>query len=164
MTCTIISNREELKIKCKNEKEQPYKQIKMKLKSVIRNMILDGCCEFYVNSERGIPLFAAEELCSMKKSNPDLRVNIVIPYENQSVNWPEELRDRYFSVHEMADSVKTAEKHYSEDSYNIADEIMLNDSDLLLVFGSPSDNLYAVEYAEKNNVRVGFIELPAFAE
>ena len=74
------------------------------------------------------------------------------------------LPDRYFSVHEMADSVKTAEKHYSEDSYDIADEIMLNDSDLLLVFGSPSDNLYAVEYAEKNNVRVGFIELPAFAE
>lgn len=164
MTCTIISNREELKIKCENEREQPYKQIKMKLHSVLRNMILEGCCEFYVNSERGIPLFAAEDLCSLKRNNPDIRVNIVIPYENQAKNWSEDMRDRYFSVHEKADSVKIAETRYSEDSYDIADEIMLNDSDLLLVFGSPSDRLYAVEYAEKNNVRVGFVELPVFAE
>ena len=164
MTCTIISNREELNIKCKNEEEQPYEAIKAKVHDTLKNMILDGCCEFYVNSEKGIPLLAAEDLCSLKRNNPDVRINIVVPYENQSIDWSEELRDRYFSVHEKADSVKIAETHYSEDSYDIADEMMLDDSDLLLVFGSRSDKLYAVEYAKKNNVRVGFVDLPAFAE
>ena len=105
MTCTIISNREELNIKCKNEEEQPYETIKEKVHDTLKNMILDGCCEFYVNSEKGIPLLAAEDLCSMKNNNPDVRINIVVPYENQSIDWSEELRDRYFSVHEKADSL-----------------------------------------------------------
>lgn len=163
MRCTIVSNRKELALKCKNECEKPYAEIKKALLEKIRSLFLRGYDEFYVNCEYGIPLWAAETICSLQIYN-DIYLYIVAPYEEQTTNWSEEHRNRYFSVHSKSDSVEFAEIQYTEDSYDIADEKMIDGSNLLLVYGSEKDNIYAVQYAKKVNCKTEFEALQCLAE
>lgn len=101
MTCTIISTGFEKQLTCKNELEKPYSDLKRTLWKKICEAYSMGYTTFYVNSKYSIPLWAAESICILKQNNL-IKLYIVIPYEEQSKNWIEEHRNRYFTVHEKA--------------------------------------------------------------
>lgn len=88
---------------------------------------------FYVNCEYGIPLWTAEIICVLKIYN-DIHINIIVPYEEQCLNWSENLRNRYYNIHEMADSVSFAERKYTIDFYKTAEKIMISKSDKVYMF------------------------------
>ena len=133
MTCTIISTGEELLAENKNESESPYLMIKAKIHKLIWELYCQGYDNFYVNCEYGIPLWAAEFITALKLYN-EITLNIVIPYEEQSVKWTEEYRDRYFRIHEKADHVILVNTKYHSECYNEATQIMVNESDLLIIY------------------------------
>ena len=155
MNCTIVTSGEELLLKCKNENEMPYIKIKQKLRETIWNLYCEGYDKFYLNCEYGVPLWAAEIICSLKMYN-DIELNITIPYENQCVNWYEEHRDRYYNAHFQSDNVYMISTQYSEDCYDKADRYMIERSELLFIFGKYGSNLYSVDYAEKIDVEVRY--------
>lgn len=88
----------------------------------------------------------------------DIKLNIVMPYEEQASNWCEEHRDRYFNVHAGADSVIMADKQYCSDCYAKADDIMITQSDLLAVFGKKGNSLYAESCAAKKNIKIMYFQ------
>ena len=157
MTCIIVSDGSELLHQCKNEKEKPYPEIKRRLREIIWELYSSGYDSFFLNCEYGIPLWAAETICAMKMYN-DIKLNIVIPYEEQASNWCDEHRDRYFNVHSKADSVIMADKHYCDDCYDRADDIMIAESDLLTVFGKKGNGLYAESCARKKNIEIMYFQ------
>lgn len=151
MICAIVSTGEELLLKCKNEHESPYPEIKAKLRDKIWELYCKGYNSFYVNCEYGVPLWTAEIICAMKMYN-DIRLNIVMPYEEQSADWNEEYRDRYYDVHACADNVYMIGTRYSSDCYDKADRYMIDNSDILLVCGKGESGLYSVKYANERGV------------
>lgn len=157
MVCTIVSDGSELLHQCKNEHEKPYPEIKERLRETIWTLYCEGYDTFYLNSEYGIPLWAAETICAMKMYN-DIKLNIVMPYEEQASNWCEEHRDRYFNVHAGADSVIMADKQYCSDCYAKADDIMITQSDLLAVFGKKGSGIYAESCAAKKNIKIMYFQ------
>lgn len=81
-----------------------------------------------------------------------------MPYENQAVDWVEEIRNRYYFVHEHSDGVDFARFDYQPNCYNIADRIMANKSNRLLVFGGEKDNYSILEYAQEKGVNTKLFE------
>lgn len=158
MTCAIISTGEELLLKCKNEHEAPYPEIKTKLREKIWELYCNGYNSFYVNCEYGVPLWAAEIICAMKMYN-NIELHIVMPYEEQSINWNEEYRERYYNVHSDADEVYMVSTHYHDGCYNDTDRYMIDRSDSLLVCGKSFGELYGVRYAEECGVKRFCLEL-----
>lgn len=155
MTCTIISNRAELRLECKNENEPPYPGIKLELYQIIMQLYQQGYDTFYVNAEYGIPLWAAEIICKLKQSY-DIALHIAIPYEEQSTNWVEEFRDRYFRILSLADNSAYVNTHYSPECYEEADEYMLQNSDLLYVFGCKGDCQQAADSAKELGIEIHY--------
>ncbi len=153
MTCTIISTGEELNLVCKNEKEPPYPEIKAKLREKIWELYRRGYDRFWVNCEYGIPLWCAEIISALRMYN-DIRLHIAMPYEEQSTNWVDEFRDRFFNLHAQADSVEIVSARYNENCYNLADEHMIDNSDLLLAAGNAAEECYGTEYARSRNISV----------
>lgn len=151
MTCAIVSTGEELLFKCRNEHEPPYPEIKSRLRDKIWELYCKDFNSFYVNCEYGVPLWTAEIICAMKMYS-DIRLNIVMPYEEQPVDWNEEYRDRYYKAHACADNVYMVGTHYSSDCYNEADRYMIDNSDILLVCGKFKGDLYSVKYAKEHGV------------
>lgn len=156
MTCTIISNRAELQLECKNEHEPPYGTIKFELYQIIMSLFTQGYDTFYLNCEYGIPLWAAEIICALK-ANHNIKLHIAVPYEEQSTNWVEEHRDRYFKVHGLADSVTIVNTQYHSDCYYEADTFMLENSDLLYVFGNSANTLESVRTAKELGVDILYV-------
>lgn len=153
MTCTIISTGEELNLICKNEKEPPYPEIKTKLLEKIWELYCRGYDRFWVNCEYGVPLWCAEIISALRMYN-DIELHIAMPYEEQSTNWVEEFRDRFFDLHARADSVKIVSEQYDEECYNRADEYMMDNSDLLLVVGKNEQETYICKYKLETNENI----------
>lgn len=156
MTCTILSSGAELELTCQNEHEEYYQTIKAELYMVLQSLYQEGYDKFWLTCERGIPLWAAELLCLMK-AQCDVQLHIAVPYEEQTTNWNEELRDRYFKIHEWADSATLVNTQWHEACMQEAERYMLQRSDLLYVFGSATDQLHAVKTAEEIGVEVRFV-------
>lgn len=157
MTCTIISTKEELNLICKNEFEPPYPEIKSKLREKIWELFCQGYDEFWVNCEYGVPLWCAEIIVALKLYN-DIKLYIAMPYEEQSTNWVEEHRERFFNLHAKSDCVEIISGSYVENCYMLADEFMIDESDLLLVVGSHI-NCYGAGYAKSQDVKVDRLEI-----
>ncbi len=155
MTCTIASDGSERCIPHQNEYEAPYPAIKRSLLSAIQTLFQEGCTDFYVNCENGIPLWAAECICLLKKTEA-VRLHIAVPFEEQSAFWNEDVRDRYFRLHRLADSITFVHTRYAETCYHDTDAFMTEHSDLVLVFGSPSPDLYITDYARNEGIQVKY--------
>ena len=118
--------------------------------TLVQALIAQGYDSFYVNCEYGVPLWAAEFIIMLKKLNR-IELHAVIPYEEQTTDWSEELRDRYFAVHELTDSVEMACTQYQEECYKIAEQRMIDVCDLLVICGSLPE---AADYAESQGIEV----------
>lgn len=158
MTCTIISTGEELGIVCKNENEPPYPEIKANLYEKICELYCNGYDRFWVNCEYGVPLWCAEIIVALRFFN-DIKLYIAMPYEEQSTNWVEEHRDRFFDLHAKSDHVELVFNYYREDCYDTADEYMIDESDLLLVVGSSEKSCYGTGYANSRNIKVERLDI-----
>lgn len=156
MICTIVSNGVELISAFENEHEPFYRTMIRELDKSLQRIYRKGYDEFWVTCERGIPLWVAERLCLIK-TQFDIKLHIAVPYEETATYWPEALRDRYFKIHELADSVSLVNTQWNSQCYHEAERYMLEKSDLLFVFGSPEDKLYAVEVAKSMGINVKFI-------
>ena len=160
MICTIISTGEELMQDCKNEYEPLLTDIKEKLREIIWGLYCNGYDRFYLNCEYGIPLWSAEIISALKKYN-NIELHIAMPYEEQAKDWYDDQRERYFNVHALSDDVHMLEKQYYDGCYDDAEEYMIDQSDLLLVFGckQSGDFLHSIKYAKENDVECMYFKI-----
>ncbi len=119
----------------------------------LMQLIADGCTEFMVNCERGVPLWAAEAVCLLKQ-HCALQLHLVIPFEEQCRDWSECERNRYYAVHALADTVTFASKPFTPDCYSEAERRMAEQSDLILLFGSQEEPFQLMRYANANHVEI----------
>ncbi len=157
MTSVIISNYNEKYFKNRNESEKTCITIKQKLLEIIWQAYCSGYTDFYTNCEFGIPLWSAEIICALKLYNK-IYLHIVIPYEEQCLNWCEEWRNRYYDVHSKADSVIFVNKCYHENCHNDACKTMINHGDTVFVFGKQSNKSYAEKYAQSINTKIKYYD------
>ena len=157
MICTIISDGSELDRNCRNEKEKPYPEIKGRLRETIWKLFCEGYTGYYVNCEYGIPLWTAEIITALKLYN-DIDLNIVVPFEEQCRDWCEENRDRYYALHEKADNVVFACREFEEGCYDIAAEMMIDESDLAVIIGRSGSVDRLEKYAKRSGAAVRRID------
>lgn len=131
MTCALIT-KNNLNTGFINEYEQPYIRIKEELRDMIWKLFCEGYTDFYSNCEYGVSLWAAEIVIALKMYN-DIKLHIVMPYEEQAVKWCEEFRERYFAVHEQADSVELLSYRFYKGCYEDADKLMVGRCDRTII-------------------------------
>ena len=158
MTCAIISASEERAIRCKNEYEPPYPEIKKKLHAKLMELCDLGYDQFYVNCEYGVPLWCAEIIIELRMRR-SVALHIAMPYEEQSANWVEEFRNRFFGLHAQANSVTIISTAYRADCCQAADQYMIDRSELLLAVGRFANSLSGVQYAIQQGIPVQFMQL-----
>lgn len=158
MICTIIVPENAPEWSCLNEYESPVSDIKQEILKILRLLIMGGYTEFYINCEYTISLWTAELICKIKQSHP-IRMHIAVPHEEQCAQWTEHYRDRYFHLHEAADSVHFVSKRFSKDCYQKTEKFMAEQSDLVVIFGCLENASSIVRYAESINVPTEIISI-----
>ena len=138
------------------EAHEDEAQLRQKVLSQIMQLIAEGCTDFYMNSERGVPLLAAEAVC-MLRQRAEIRLHLMIPHEEQCRNWTEYDRDRYYAVHALADTVTFVRTQFSPYCYQEADRRMAEQSDVIVVFGSSEGLLQIKEFAQTHGLALRLV-------
>lgn len=140
-----------------DEKYPKCTALKINLAAKINELYLNGVTHFACNCEYGIPLWAAEIILALKIYKPELYLHIVAPYEEQAAKWNEEIRERYFNIHEKADTVHILKNIYNDNilSYHYAEKFMLDNSTMLLI---DEHNNEIIRYARKCNLNIVYLD------
>ena len=92
-------------------------ELKRRLYIELEQLVKNGVTDFYVGGAIGFDTFAEQTVTELKKSYPQVRLNLVLPCptEQQTQKWSEKDKTEYFRLLSLADSVETCSEHYSAD-------------------------------------------------
>lgn len=100
-------------------------EIKDALKHQIDQAIHEGFNVFITGMARGVDLWAAEIVLSLRKKNAEIKLICAIPYDGVDARWPERWRQLYSYVLNQADLVRIIGKCYSYEMFQIRNEWMV---------------------------------------
>lgn len=108
---------------------------------------------FVVSIERGLPLDIISALKELQKTL-NIELECVIPYEDQHIAWPEEVRERYFNLISMCDKEYMVQHPFSLDCYQKTLNYLLSCCDYFLIIwnGRSSDAGDAVQMVRRHGL------------
>lgn len=126
------------------------------LKKEIRQAIADGFQTFISGVARGVDLWAAEIVLTLRDEGAAIRLICASPYRGFENRWSREWQERYRRVMEQADLVRFICPRYSRDCFQKRNEWMIDHSARVIAVynGQPSGTRNTIEYARRRNVPV----------
>lgn len=128
--CTILGNSNLYFSYSKDE----YINFKKNIYTNIEEIYKSGVKDFFCNCERGTAMWSALSVISLREAYFDVGLHLIIPYEEQANNWSNSIREEYFKIHELADSVKILKPNEYDDNkcYEYCEKYMVDRSTVLL--------------------------------
>ena len=102
------------------------------LREQIQRLALQGVCTFQTAMERGAELLSAQTILKCKETDAQIRLECVIPYEEQAALWTEEERDTYFTIIAQCDREIRLQAGYTPDCMEKCCQYLLKNSEYVL--------------------------------
>lgn len=136
------------------------KDIVCDLEKEIRQAIADGLSVFITGMARGVDIWAAQIVLSLRNSGYDIKLICACPYDGFESGWSKDWQKQYKEILATADYVKYVCEGYSRSCFQIRNEWMVNHAArVIAVFnGEKSGTKNTIDYAAKVDVPVVRIE------
>ena len=136
------------------------KDIVRDLEKEIRQAIADGLSVFITGMARGVDIWAAQIVLSLRNSGYDIKLICACPYDGFESGWSKDWQKQYKGILAAADYVKYVCEGYSRSCFQIRNEWMVNHAArVIAVFnGEKSGTKNTIDYAAKAGVPVVRIE------
>lgn len=141
--------------------EQPETVIVEALEKEIRTATADGFQTFISGMARGVDLWAAEIVLTLRDEGAAIRLICASPCHGFENRWSKEWQERYRRVMERADLVRFICPAYSRDCFQRRNEWMVDHSSRVIAVynGGPGGTRNTVEYAAKVGIKVVKIQI-----
>ena len=153
-TCAFTGHRPERFSFGYDESAEQCNELKALLADWIGIFVASGIKTFYYGAAQGVDMWAAEIVIGLKKSHNDLQLIAVLPCETQALQWPPDLRDRYYNILTDCDDVVKLNKEYTATCMNERNRYLVDHTDYILaVYDGHSDGgtAFTVGYAKEND-------------
>ena len=130
------------------------------LETAIQDAYDSGYRTFITGMARGVDIWAAEIVLSMRETQPDVHLICALPHPDFEMRWSAEWQRRYRDVLTAADLVKTICPSFSMGAYQKRNEWMVDHSSRVIAFynGAPGGTANTIEYAKKQGVDIVIID------
>ncbi len=131
-----------------------------RLKKMLLSLIQEAeVSKFVVMMERGFPLDAAAAILALRSEFP-ITLECVIPYEEQHIAWPEDIRERYFSLIAQCDREHMLQHAFTLDCYRSGIKYLFSCCDRFLVVwnGKASDAGDCVRFARRKRRHLRIVD------
>ena len=134
-------------------------EIRRALKEEILRAIADGCDRFFTGMARGVDLWAAQEVVSLRSQYPQLQLAAAIPYEGFEAQWSPYWQQLYRSVLAACGDVHIFRKDFSYDSFQTRNRYMVDHCGRVIAVynGTPGGTRNTVLYARELERKVFLI-------
>lgn len=129
-----------------------YPDMKEQVKKTIISLINDGYGFFLNGGAIGFDTLCALTVIELKKDY-DVKLNMILPCEDQDEKWNEQQKRTYRYILENADSIEYISKEYSAGCMQQRNRALCDRCDLLLAYLNKQSggSYYTVNYAKKIN-------------
>lgn len=136
------------------------KAIKKDLEREIRQAFADGLNVFITGMARGVDIWAAQIVLSLRDEGYPVKLMCACPYDGFEEGWKREWQEQYKTILATADFVKYVCDGYSRSCFQIRNEWMVSHAArVIAVFnGEKSGTKNTIDYAAKVRVSVAYIE------
>ena len=129
--------------------------IKNKVKFLIEEK---GVEDFIAGGALGFDMFAAAQIVDLRRSHPDMRLVLNLPFHNQTDRWNADAKRFYTFFLEQADEVRYAYEGEITDSENARKYLLMRDRlmvqaahyGIAYFSGARGGTSYTMAFAEKN--------------
>ena len=136
--------------------ERMHWLIKRDLKKEILRAIDDGITVFISGMARGVDIWAAEIVLSLRQSGKPIKLICASPFPGFEERWDKDWKDRYNAIMAAADHTVFVCKGYSRSCFQIRNEWMVDRSARVIAVynGEPGGTKNTIEYANRMNIAV----------
>jgi len=137
---------------------RPESEVIEGLKKEIHKAIADGFQTFISGMARGVDLWAAEIVLTLRDESAAIRLVCASPYRGFENRWNREWQERYRRVMERADLVRFICQGYDRSCFQRRNEWMVNRSTRVIAIynGKAGGTRNTIEYAKAHGVQVVF--------
>lgn len=129
--CLISANIENYGFfECTSDCDDLFERIKELLLKLYRERDVQ---ELLTAMNIGLETLAAEAVLTLKDI-ADIKLECVIPFEEQAKDWPEPVRNTYFGIIAGCDKETLITTSYSEDSINKCYSYIVDNSDVIILY------------------------------
>lgn len=134
--------------------------IQKELEQAIRQAIADGFTVFLSGMARGVDLWAAEIVLSLRDVGLPIKLICVCPYYGMEQSWERHWQKKYRTVLQRADLIRFLYSDYRSSCFQIRNQWMVDHSArVIAVFhGSKGGTKNTIDYARKLGVPVIFLQ------
>ena len=139
-----------------NEEDNRCVDFKLRLYNMITNLIDQGYTHFISGGAMGMDMYAAEAVLKLKDKYPDITLEMVSPFDNQSAKWAPQYQRRLRQLFEQADMITATGHEYTRSALFVRNIYLVNNADILLAAydGQPGGTQMTVQYAEQMGIQV----------
>ncbi len=147
-----------------------FMELLQQLDAAIDTMIAKGCTTFICGNAQGVDTWAAELVLNKKRNNPDVRLEIALPFDGHNDNLPEPAWSAMKRIHSKADRIYvTSWEKIAARAFHLRNRYMVDHSGFLIaVFVDrepPKGGTYAtLQYAKEQGLEVLQIQWLNFSE
>lgn len=162
----MITENEKRLLRCCFTGHRPSKlhvsetQIKHALAAAIEGAYGDGFRTFITGMAQGVDIWAGELVLEFKSIHPDIHIICALPHPDFEKRWGKEWQQRYNTILEQADSIKTVCDAFSYGTYQKRNEWMVNHSARVIAVynGEAGGTRNTIEYAKAQGVSLVMID------
>ncbi len=130
--------------------------VKAELEQAIRQAIADGFKVFLSGMARGVDLWAAEIVLSLRDAGLPVKLICACPYYGMEQSWEPHWQQKYRTVLQRADLIRFLCPDYHPSCFQIRNQWMVDHSARVIVVfhGSKDGTKNTIDYARKNRIPV----------
>ena len=114
--------------------ESDFDRLNRALLQEIQKQIQNGAITFRTGGARGFDTMAALAVLSLKKSNPHIRLSLMLPCPSQTNGWQKNDVEVYEQIKLCADEVHYAASFYYNGILQIRNRHLVNGSDVCIAY------------------------------
>ncbi|MCL2086128.1 MAG: DUF1273 domain-containing protein [Oscillospiraceae bacterium] len=133
--------------------------IRFALESLLAKKIAEGFNVFQCGMALGADTLFAEEVIRLKRSNPEIRLNAIIPCPHQENKWFGGERVKYYKLLKYADRLIYTSDRYYDGCMHARNRYLVDScNELIAIYdGKKGGSDFTIKYAQKKNVKVTVI-------
>ena len=126
------------------------------LRPLLQKLIEGGVTTFRAGGALGFDSLAAMNVIIMKKTYPDVRLELCLPCADQADKWRPSDQKIYKQILDAADSYTYAEPYYTRGCMHKRNRMLVDGADFCIAYfdGTPGGTEYTVNYANTHGVSV----------
>ena len=157
-TCCFIDYCSQDSLMKLSHDNQDYVKLETKLKEICASLIEDfSVTHFICGMKFGFEQIFADIVLEMKNKFSGITLEGVIPFENYTINWTEDQRDKYYSIMQNIDTEVMLQHNFSRDCMIKRDLYMINESKYIILYTNNTNEINAINKYVKSMGKVVFV-------